>query len=418
MRWRVLALNLDTLVVHRPRRALRDLEFAGAGEWERCGRGQRRELKEGAAVEIGTKDSGPTCERWTIGPAQLWRRTIDDIGEEFGLLSADLYRVDVARDIDAADHDRGCGVPVLPLSPAVRQRCVSRVVKRHGRPVEVSGLFPLSRPALSLVEAHALAWAAGRPATVSELKTPGDDWWISRGAREKTTSLTVYHKTSTNPRYQRNILHYAPLWWRAGWPGAVCGCGATTAIPGPHVERGRVVIARCEVCGIAVRWSPVVRQEVRFPRVRLVGRRWADLKHALGWPRESRGVVAALADTPAPWETHGASVDAAAAAASAPRGARLEATFAGKAKALEDLATHYVRAALEMGVAAAGESGELDRLRAQAEELARLNARLDELAEGLAADARGLPRGSHTRREREHVVKALEEAREAAKKGP
>src|SRR5690606_22366981 len=107
-----------------------------------------------------------------------------------------------------------------------------------------------------------------------------------------------------------------------------------------------------------------------------------------------------------------------AAAASAPRGARLKATFEGKAKALEDLATHYVRAALEMGVAAAGESGELDRLRAQAAELARLNERLDELAERLAADARGLPRGSHTRREREHVVRALEELREAARKGP
>lgn len=216
---RLVGRSLDTVIVHSRRPP------PEGAVWRQVGGGRVATVRGGVQVELGTQ-SAAGLYRYTFGPEFLWSG-----GEltQFVELHDQLYRVDLATDYVVAD------------GPAEVRREALRIEENQS-----SGRLPCA-------ELRTKFHAARREA------------YFARGARAKTTSLCIYHKTDSSAYAQRHLPFYAPVWARGGW---------------------RV-------------GEDVVRVEIRVPRRRLATSRWTatvrDLSTVWEWgpgegvPRSLRG---------------------------------------------------------------------------------------------------------------------------------
>lgn len=260
---------LDTVVVHVPLDSLPIPRFDDEHARAVGRNGVAWEIAPGIRAEVGTQASGASRDadgldgsvRVTLGPAILWSRTLAEIAALHPWLGCgELYAVHVAFDYR-----------VIPLGPpADHLNKAEGLPSSHAHSAVVRGwvgdthvLYELDR--------------IGRSHSNPHFKGI-DGATLYRGAADKGVQACLYYKTADHETCAGKVPHYLPLWNGTDWRGIVCGCGE---------HRQAALWSRCPLCAEVLRYDPVVRLEIRFPRVYLAEKsaslRFADAERAYQW---------------------------------------------------------------------------------------------------------------------------------------
>lgn len=257
--------------------------------------GARWDVAPGVTIELGTPnthkvsdDKGrPLPFRTTLGPEVLWHASLEAIEARAPWLAGGrLMQVHVCRDWYARDPytqlpGEDFSADLRPFSPYLH-----------------AGVAQLLR--------CRTAWLAGRPARLSALLNgrPSEGATLYRGRREKAISCVVYHKTARHKTCDRLVPVYSDAWAAHGWPAGHLMCSLCRTLAPCSGLTLYADHCRARVDGQTIRgvwmFPPVMRQETRWPSRYLRGRRWSDLRFALGWPAE----VAAWDKTPLRYESN------------------------------------------------------------------------------------------------------------------